>query len=59
MPATFVLLAASPGERRGERVVLRWRDLDLKRRSLRIERGLILAGDVRIEQGTKTHSCSR
>ena len=52
-------LAASTGARRGELVALRWRDLDLERRTATIERGLILAGNVLIEQGTKTHQSRR
>ena len=59
MLAVFVLLAASTGARRGELVALRWRDLDLARRTATIERGLILAGNVLIEQGTKTHQSRR
>ena len=59
MLAVFVLVAASTGARRGELVALRWRDLDLERRTATIERGLILAGNVLIEQGTKTHQSRR
>ncbi len=59
MLAVFVLVAASTGARRGELVALRWRDIDLERRTATIERGLILAGNVLIEQGTKTHQSRR
>ena len=53
--ATFILLAASTGARRGELIALRWSDLDLDRGILRIERGIVLADGALIEQGTKTH----
>lgn len=57
--AVFIMLAASTGARRGELVALRWRDLDLERRTVTIERGLILVGNALIEQGTKTHQSRR
>jgi hypothetical protein len=37
--ATFIMLAASSGARRGELLALRWHDLDLERGRLSIERG--------------------
>lgn len=57
--ATFIMLAASSGARRGELLALRWTDLDLDRGSLSIERGLVRAGDNLIEQDTKTHQSRR
>jgi integrase len=57
--ATFVLLAASTGARRGELLALRWSDVDLTSGTVSIERGLVLAGDELIEQGTKTHQSRR
>jgi integrase len=57
--ATFIVLAASSGARRGELVALRWRDLDLDRGTLSIERGVVLVDGKLIEQGTKTHQSRR
>lgn len=57
--ATFIMLAASSGARRGELLALRWSDLDLDRGVLSIERGIVRAGDNLIEQGTKTHQSRR
>ncbi len=59
MLAMFIVLAASTGGRRGELLALRWTDVDLDRRVLSIERGLVLAGDGILEQGTKTHQSRR
>lgn len=53
--ATFLRLAASSGARRGELLAIRRRDLDLDRAILRIERGIVLADNKLVEQGTKTH----
>jgi integrase len=53
--ATFIVLAASTGARRGEIAALRWRNFDFKRATVSIERGLVIAGSRLIEQGTKTH----
>ena len=53
--ATFIMLAASSGARRGELLALRWSDIDLERRTLSIERGIVRVGDNLVEQGTKTH----
>lgn len=57
--ATFVLVAASTGARRGELLALRWSDVDFAGGTLSIERGIVLAGDQLIEQGTKTHQSRR
>lgn len=40
-------------------MALRWRHLDLERRTVTIERGLVLAGDALVEQGTKTDQARR
>lgn len=55
--AMFIVLAASTGARRGEIAALRWRNIDLDKRALTIERGLVIADNKVIEQGTKTHQC--
>jgi len=57
--ATFILLAASSGVRRGELLALRWSDIDLDAARLSIERGIVRVGDDLIEQGTKTHQSRR
>ena len=57
--ATFIMLAASSGARRGELIALRWTDIDLKRGTLSIERGVVLVDGQLIEQGTKTHQSRR
>jgi integrase len=57
--AAFILLAASTGARRGELIELRWKDADLARQTLSIERGIVLADGELIEQGTKTHQGRR
>jgi integrase len=57
--ATFIMLAASSGARRGEMLALRWSDIDLDRSRLSIERGIVRVGDDLIEQGTKTHQSRR
>ena len=57
--ATFILLAASSGARRGELLALRWSDIDLAGARLSIERGIVRVGDDVIEQGTKTHQSRR
>src|ERR1700677_1412661 len=53
--ATYIMLAASSGARRGEMVALRWKDLDLDGGTLSIERGVVLVNGQMIEQGTKSH----
>jgi integrase len=57
--ATFIMLAASSGARRGELIALRWKDIDLDRGKLLIERGIVLVDGDLIEQGTKTHQSRR
>jgi len=57
--ATFIMLAASSGARRGELLALRWSDIDLDRETLSIERGIVRVGDGLVEQGTKTHQSRR
>jgi integrase len=57
--ATFIMLAASSGARRGELIALRWSDIDLDQSRLSIERGIVRVGDDLIEQGTKTHQSRR
>jgi integrase len=57
--ATFIMLAASSGARRGELIALRWNDIDLDRGRLVIERGIVLVDGDLIEQGTKTHQSRR
>ncbi len=57
--ATFIMLAASSGARRGELLALRWNDIDLDRGKLSIERGIVRVDTVLIEQGTKTHQSRR
>jgi integrase len=57
--ATFIMLAASSGARRGELLALRWLDLDLDSGRLSIERGIVRIGDDIVEQGTKTHQSRR
>ncbi len=57
--ATFILLAASSGARRGELVALRWHDVDLDSGTLSIERGVVLVDGELIEQDTKTHQSRR
>jgi integrase len=57
--ATFVVLAASTGARRGELIALRWGDVDFERDLVSIERGIVLVDGELIEQGTKTHQARR
>ena len=57
--ATFIVLAASSGARRGELIALRWTDVDFARGTLSIERGIVLVDGKLIEQGTKTHQSRR
>jgi integrase len=57
--ASFIMLAASSGARRGELIALRWKDVDFARGSLSIERGIVLVDGDLIEQGTKTHQSRR
>jgi integrase len=57
--ATFIMLAASSGARRGELIALRWKDIDFDQKTLSIERGIVLVNGDLIEQGTKTHESRR
>jgi integrase len=57
--ATFIMLAASSGARRGELLALRWSHIDLDRGTLSIERGIVRVGAGLVEQGTKTHQSRR
>jgi integrase len=57
--ATFIMLAASSGARRGELLALRWSDLDIDRGTLSVERGIVMVDGKLIEQGTKTHQSRR
>jgi integrase len=50
---------ASTGARRGELCALRWRDLDVDRQSLSIERSVIEIAGGLSEKDTKTHSSRR
>jgi integrase len=54
--AVFILLAASTGARRSELIALRWSDIDLENRSVRIGRGIVLGLGGLVEKDTKTHS---
>ena len=57
--ATFVLLAAASGARRGELLALRWSRIDLDAGTLAIERGIVLGRQGLVEKDTKTHSARR
>ncbi len=57
--ATFLMLAASTGARRGELIALRRHDLDLSKGIVAIERGIVRVGVELLEQGTKTHQSRR
>jgi len=57
--AAFVMLAASTGARRGELIALRRTDVELTNGIVSIERGIVIAGDRLVEQGTKTHQSRR
>jgi integrase len=57
--ATFIILAASSGARRGELLALRWSDVDIDRGRLSVERGIVRVHKDLIEQGTKTHQNRR
>ena len=48
--ATFLTLAASTGARRGELIALRWRNVDLDRGRVTIERGIVVVGPDLVEQ---------
>lgn len=57
--ATFVLVAAATGARRGELVALRWRDVDLDRGTITIGRAIVMGVDGLVEKDTKTHAVRR
>lgn len=57
--ACFIVVAASCGARRGEMVALRWRNVDLERGTLSVERGIVTVKGELIEQSTKTHQSRR
>jgi integrase len=50
----FLRLAATTGARRGELCALRWSDIDLEARRLRIARSLVWTTEGRAERDTKT-----
>jgi integrase len=51
---TFFLIAATTGARRGELLALRWRDVDLDRASIRIQRSIIEGPSGPVLAPTKT-----
>jgi integrase len=51
--ATFLQLAATIGARRGTLVALRWRDVDLDRRTITFSRSIAESADGTVEKGTK------
>jgi integrase len=53
--ATAIVVASITGARRGELAALRWSDVDLQRRSLRISRSLTAINGHWSEGATKTH----
>jgi integrase len=58
--ACFLLLAASTGARRGELCGLRWKDVDLKTKTLTIARSVVEAAHSKlVEKDTKTHASRR
>ena len=52
--ATFVLVAATTGARRGELCGLRWDDLDVDDATLHIGRAIVIVADNPVEMPTKT-----
>jgi integrase len=54
--AVFILLAAGTGARRSELIALRWSDVDLESRQVRIGRGIVLGLNGLVEKDTKTQS---
>jgi len=54
--ALFVVLAAGTGARRSELIALRWSDVDIDARKIRIGRGIVLGTEGLVEKDTKTHS---
>lgn len=53
--ACLLLVAATTGARRGELCGLRWADIDLEHRVVRIHRSVVQIGDKVAEKDTKTH----
>jgi integrase len=53
--AAFLTLAAATGARRSELLALRWKDVDLERRVLTVERAIVHGPDGLVEKDTKTH----
>lgn len=51
--ATFVQLAATVGARRGTLAALRWRDVDLERRTITFSRSIAESAEGTVEKGTK------
>lgn len=56
---TYFRLSAATGARRGEMCALRWRNVDIGKRRLTIERGIVARGGELIEKDTKTHQVRR
>jgi integrase len=54
--AAFIMLAAITGARRGELCALHWRDVDLAKGTLHIERSLVDLPGLVVEKDTKTHA---
>jgi len=54
--AVFLVVAASSGARRSGLIALRWSDVDLSNRRVRIDRGIVLGLYGLVENDTKTHS---
>jgi len=57
--ATYLWVLAATGCRRGEACALRWSDLDLEQRELRIRRSIATVGGRTYEKSTKTHQSRR
>ena len=57
--ACFLVLASATGARRSEIVALRWSDVDMDRRTLTIQRGIVHGPDGLVEKDTKTHAARR
>ncbi len=55
----FLYLAATTGARRGEMCALRWRNVDLEKGELFIERSIAEVKGGLLEKSTKTHSSRR
>lgn len=57
--ATYIALASATGARRSEVIALRWNDVDIDRRTVNIERGIVVGPDGLVEKDTKSHSARR